>query len=610
MRSSCLTMVATHTEHGDDCVERHKNICKWFRPGRVAIRDDGSFAWPEGGSLATVFDFWIFANANVESQLRALQQSLSKTHSPPIEGLVVYKLHKAHDPRNAFPAWGKDGPYEAQDYFVKVKAQGMITLQCTDLHGNNPRAGEGARVCALLKHPLPHFKTGQPRTALSIPLGDKTLGVLQMALENQTTVKVLCAHIDWYWNTARGPPGGVKSDMRFFFVAKVLFNPREMHDVRDAGDKFQIKRPKAQARAEQPLTAYQARVKDRKRAEAAVKRKQEKRTRYEKHEDWNKETNTWNTAEEQVVADKRRAKRARADKCVMQAFDKLREEFNIFTDEEYAAAERYRPPKRPTAKEQAAADAEQRFVRETIGRHVEEHLWISQHMRAAVIERAAAAGMVVGKDIMWPEVAEKSFVHSAWKSTERSEAQANALHDEQQAVTRLVRWAQFRGDYYSPDRRKDMIKRAENCGLSICGSMWPKLTLATAKAAAKEFYRLDCSARKTLPVLCDELAAMWKPQRPPAEQRVVAGPPPPACKSVARAARPRAPEPAPAAARAPEEAPAAAVRSDTARLQQARNAEADRSHARTVERLLSKSKAVVLPLFEPYPAYDELFTDA
>ena len=376
-----------------------------------------------------------------------------------------------------------------------------------------------------------------------------------MALENQTKVKVLCAHIDWYWNTARGPPGGVKSDMRFFFVAKVFFNPREMHDVRDAGDKFQIKRPKAQARAEKPLTAYEARVRDRKRAEAAVKRKQQKRTRYEKHEDWNKETNTWNTAEEQVVADKRRAKRARADKCVMQAFDKLREEFNIFTEEEYAEAERYRPPKRPTAKEQAAADAEQRFVRETIGRHVEENLWISQHMRAAIIERAAAAGMVVGKDIMWPEVAEKSFVHSVWKSTERTEAQAKALHDEQQAVTRLVRWAQFRADYYTPDQRKHVLSRAENCGLSICESMWPKLTKATWKVAKMEFYRIDCSARKTLPVLSDELAAKWKPLPPPAQKRVLAAPPPPAPKRVALAARPRAEEAAPAAACAPKEAP-------------------------------------------------------
>ena len=113
--------------------------------------------------------------------------------------------------RNAFQAWGIDGLYVALDYFAKMKAQGKVRTNCTDVKGNNPKPGEDARNWALLEHPLPDPKTGKPRTALSIPLGPERLTELKMALECQTNVRVLCAHIDWYWNTDRGPPPGVKS---------------------------------------------------------------------------------------------------------------------------------------------------------------------------------------------------------------------------------------------------------------------------------------------------------------------------------------------------------------------------------------------------------------
>ena len=96
-----------------------------------------------------------------------------------------------------------------------------------------------------MEHPLPDPKTGQPRTALLIPLCPGTLAELKMALECQTKVRVLCAHIDWYWNTDLGPPLGVQSNMRFFLITKVLFEPRNMHDLRGPSDKFAIKRPKA-----------------------------------------------------------------------------------------------------------------------------------------------------------------------------------------------------------------------------------------------------------------------------------------------------------------------------------------------------------------------------
>jgi len=156
MDASCLTMVATHTAYGADCLERLENIRAWFARGHVAIRADGSFAWPEGADrpLATVFDFWKVANVDVEVRLREIKAELERVNSPPVEGLVAYMRYgPSHAERNAFPAWGADGPYEAEHGLAKIKAQGTVSTMCTAVHGSNATPGHPAQEWALLVHP-------------------------------------------------------------------------------------------------------------------------------------------------------------------------------------------------------------------------------------------------------------------------------------------------------------------------------------------------------------------------------------------------------------------------------------------------------------------------
>ena len=524
IESKCLTMVATHTEHGADCQERCEHIRSWFAPGHVPIREDGSFAWPEGPDkpLVTVFDFKKIKNVDVEFRLREIKAELSKINSPSIEGLVAYMLYGPGDAeRNAFPAWGEAGPYESLHYFAKIKAQDVVRTVCTAVHGSNPTPGHPAQTWALLAHPLPDPKTGKPRTALSIPLDTEMLTELKMALKYQTNVWVLCAHIDWYWNTDRGPPGGVPSDMRFFVVIQVRFDPHNMHDLRPAGDVFAILRPKAQAikaagdeRAEEPprmsavaeaAAAWAACKVAKTTAKAREKRAEKTLEQKEGHRDYNPKTGKWYTAKEQVKAD-------RSHKNCMSFFDGVANAFKEATAEMDAEGESYRAPKQPTQKEQAALESEKSLVRAMITRCDDQHQYVDQTLRDTLTKRAAESGLVVGVDLMWPVVALKSFVNEAWKATWRTDAQEKALRDEQDAVKRLVRRADFRGEYFSRDLREDMVRRGENCGLRIDNSMWPFLSLATAKKKEIAYMKLDVSLKKDLPVLSAELTQKWLPR--------------------------------------------------------------------------------------------------
>jgi len=611
IESMCLTMVATHTEHGADCLERCDNIRSWFARGHVPIREDGSFAWPEGADkpLVTVFDYIKVRNFDVEVRLREIKKQLSKINSPPIEGLVAYMLYvPGHAERNAFPAWGEAGPYKALHYFAKIKAQGTVRTMCAAVHGSNATPGHPAQTWAQLAHPLPDPKTGAARTALSIPLCEGRLAELRMALECQTCVKVLVCHIDWYWNTERGPPGGVPSDMRFFLVLKVLFEPRNMHDLRPAGDVFAILRPKAQAikalAEEAPMmsavakaaAAWAACKVAKTTAKAREKRAEKTLEQKEGHSDYNLKTGTWYTAKEQVKADESR-------KVFGSFFDAIGPALqNVFTKEEYAEAASYRAPKRPTQKEEAALESEKRLMRGMIERFNDKHQHVEQSLRDSLTKRVADTGLVVGVDIMWPVVASKSFVNQAWKATLRTDAQEKALRDEQDAVKRLVRWADFRGEYFTRDFREDMIRRGENCGLMIDTSMWPFLSAANAKKKEIAYMKLDVSSKKDLPVLSAELAAKWLPRAASA----AASSKQPGRPAVDRAEkRPLSafksePTASDLAGKAdhnmdmpPEKQPkTVAVVSETARLQKLRDEEADLSHARLMARLSKKGVTI------------------
>ena len=663
MDESCLTMVATHTAHGADCLERCENIRSWFAQGHVPIREDGSFAWPDGADrpLVTVLDFKKVSNVDVEVRLREIKKELSKINSPPIEGLVAYMLYGPSDAeRNAFPAWGKEGPYVALHYFAKIKAQDTVTTMCTAVHGSNATPGHPAQNYALLAHPLPDPKTDKPRTALSIPLDTEKLTELKMALKCQTKVRVLCAHIDWYWNTDRGPPLGVPSDMRFFLVLKVLFEPRNMHDLRAAGDVFAIQRPKARAikaREEEPpmmsavaeaAAAWAACEKAKAKAKAQEKRDEKKQERNEAHIDFNLKTDKWNTAKHQEIADNSRKQWKTFYGNVALAFGEA------FTAEEHADAESYRPPKQLTAKEEADIESEQRYVRDRIAKYRSTHEYVDEPCRASMIARAADVGLVVGVDIIWPVVQLKSFVHDAWLCPSRDLAQTRALEAEQRAVTRLIRNAVFKCDYYSKDDRARMIWRASQCGLVVDSNMWPFLSQVNATKMQKIHYRIEPKDRKDLPELSEELAAKWKPRPAPrklplqqvdsldkGKGRADPGPPkrgrPPAQARVcvlpavdvddggdAAPKRSRPPAQARATPTVEEissdhdvvgpvelsvmhpplpctQAKAAPVVSETARLMTERQEAVDKSHAKTVALLHSLGSVVV-----PFPGYDNV----
>jgi hypothetical protein len=146
-----------------------------------------------------------------------------------------------------------------------------------------------------------------------------------------------------------------------------------------------------------------------------------------------------------------------------------------------------------------------------INRHRENNLYVEEGIRSQWIERAAAVGKIVGVDIMWPVVASKAFVHKAWRCTFRNFEQSKALKEEQEAVTRIIRMAAHKSDYFNKDQRTELMDRADNCGLKVTFAMWPKLTLVQSKNLQKAFWKLDVHLRNNLPQLTPEMQACWKP---------------------------------------------------------------------------------------------------
>ena len=142
---------------------------------------------------------------------------------------------------------------------------------------------------------------------------------------------------------------------------------------------------------------------------------------------------------------------------------------DVFTAEEYAEGESYRPLKQLTDKEQAALDAEKKDVCWRIDQDRKHNNWVSEAVRASRVAEAAAVGVTVrtevgaegdkevDTEIMWPVVASKSFVHEAWRSTSRTPAQEKALEDKQLAVTHLIRTKAFNCVYQTKDQRETML---------------------------------------------------------------------------------------------------------------------------------------------------------
>jgi len=167
--------------------------------------------------------------------------------------------------------------------------------------------------------------------------------------------------------------------------------------------------------------------------------------------------------------------------------------------------------KEPTAQELTDIACEISIVCGLIHKYRENHIHIEEDMRLLLIERAAAVGKIVGVDIMWPVVASKAFVYDAWRCASRNQAQTKALELEQEAVTRIIRWAAYKSEYFNKDDRDTLMDRADKCGLMVTSTMWPKLTLVLSTKMKKAYYKLDVNVRNTLPKLSVEMEACWKP---------------------------------------------------------------------------------------------------
>jgi len=127
-------------------------------------------------------------------------------------------------------------------------------------------------------------------------------------------------------------------------------------------------------------------------------------------------------------------------------------------------------------------------------------------------EAFAEAGVDVdADDELWPEVATRDFVHSAWRSAARSPAQATALADEQRAVQGLIRTKMFRCENHTKEQRAVLFERAANCGLLVDSNMWLNLSQAKAKQMQRAFYALPVKDRQQLPPLSDALSVRWRP---------------------------------------------------------------------------------------------------
>ena len=67
--------------------------------------------------------------------------------------------------------------------------------------------------------------------------------------------------------------------------------------------------------------------------------------------------------------------------------------------------------------------------------------------------------------LLWPVVATRDFVHTAWRSVARTPEQVKALGDKQYAVQGLIRTKMFWCEYQTKDERDELIQLAANCGL-------------------------------------------------------------------------------------------------------------------------------------------------
>ena len=650
-----LTLVFLNSSVGENAIERIQRGEKHFAKGVVRTSSEGSKIWPyehfrrKENPIVTVSPSEVCRAEHMEVELARVRVNFQRPESPRVEGVVCHLVYAKHDVRNRHRVWGSEldkGYLYRNPYVFKVKHQGHINFIITGIFkdkldederkavSKTPKKSVDKSVDELVSRPPPkpaqyHAMVtytdcaGIEQNMHSIPMNKEMATDIKCALTHQFKVHGSGMGIRWYYNLHKPEDDKI----RFIWVYKFdydVFNPVFVRPS-DKSSPFKY---------ETPLTRRQAMLpqeeKDKHKAVLCVQRAK----RQEKLED----SDQWNHKEHRKYTFLEMATKKESTQKLLKVMDPLCDIFKL-TDAQDKAAESYRPPKQPTAKEEAAIESEKRFVCDCINHHRYTHNHVSEQYRASMIARAAAVGVIVAVDIMWPVVELKSFVHDAWRSTSRNLAQATALEDEQRAVTSLIRTVVFRCEYYSEDARQAMISRAADCGIIVDTDMWPKLSQVNARKMLKTLY---LKYKKDLPVLSDELAAKWKPRpapgrlplqkvdkldkgkgrpepdsskrgRPPAHARV--GALPAVVVDDCGEAAPKRCRP-PTQGRAtptvmeissddnvvePVDAPVAALISETAKLQKEAQQAADKSHANMVALLYTTGAVVV-----PFPGYNSV----
>jgi hypothetical protein len=400
---------------------------------------------------------------------------------------------------------------------MKVKAQGYLSIMITGIFRDKveeadkpaksklPKTSVDESVLKPLPKPSRYYavlsysgRKGEKKTTDSIPLSDKMEATIKGALTHQFQVKADAFGIQWYYNE----PDVTKQDIRHVKVNKCKYDCHNPVDKRPSDNSMPFAYETPQTRR---LALLPQAEQDKHKAKLAGKRAM-KEERMKDGDGWNHKKNCpftfWEMKE-----------RARLNLENLELFKPLQAAFALPDEAAGSASSAPRAPrvKEPTAQERTDIACEISIVCGLINRHRENNLYVEEGIRSQWIERAAAVGKIVDVDIMWPVVASKEFVHKAWRCTVRNSEQSKALKEEQEAVTRIIRMAAHKSDYFNKDQRTELMDRADNCGLKVTFAMWPKLTLVQSKNLQKAFWKLDVHLRNNLPQMSPEMQAAWTP---------------------------------------------------------------------------------------------------
>lgn len=495
-----LTLVAITAYEGDTARERVGKVWDHFRGGQVQIDESGKWIWPydaklgHSNLLVSVVPFDEINVFTMETDLARLLKVASKEGSPNLEGFVCYMLYPRGHAKNQLQKWGQRADKNFQYYAdnnMKVKREGAIKMTVTGMFRTTQHVGsemphedspKKVTYCAIVKYTLPD---GSIKTKDTIPLESVLAGKILVGLDHKHEFDAWGRYIDWYCNSDRTDKN--VNPIRFLVLKTSLYSAFDKSHVRDqhadgsVKDTFACETP-ATRKFSAKSPQEQRKIKDARGKQAA--KRQEK---LEDSDQYNHRTGQKYTKVELI-------RNKELNEVSKQHFAQIGEALKLHFPHEDSKLPARIPEKVVSKEEIAAKRQEISYLTHLIAESTFTNRWFDDGMRQALVDRALAVGLEVS-DVSWPVAALPSATKRAMcKGQDASDADKHAMVMEKAAVRRMIDRARNEHQYFNPDDRTTLTKRAVDCGMHIvkesdpCTNVddiiWPKLT--KVEAASKQ----------------------------------------------------------------------------------------------------------------------------